>query len=227
MFNNWKKDKIAQEWLKIMWYSMSKIEYVKAVKINWSHKADLQVQIKVFVKLKDAIDVQNISAKLVSNKAGFNQIDKRQLKKYNELRSIPSNVYKLLQYFSGELKPYKKWTRDKRRMFITEFMEEDQRLVLDFFERNKVMIVSDILKGRGEFAAERMLVVRKTWNYDRVFKPMNQVMNFYGNWDVLISPKWSINLWRIGIQRKWGDNWRESAKMLQFKIDPTELFTIK
>jgi len=47
-------------------------------------------------------------------------------------------------------------------MFITEFMEEDQRLVLDFFERNKVMIVSDILKGRGEFAAERMLVVRKT-----------------------------------------------------------------
>lgn len=210
-----------------MWYDLSKIESVKAVKITWSHKADLQVQIKISIKLKGEIDVQNISAKLVSNKSWFNQIDKRRLRQYNELRSIPSETYILLQHFSGELNPYKKGTRDARRMFMTEFSEEEQRLILNFFESNKVMIVSDILKGRGEFAAEWMLVVRKNWDYDWVLKPMNQVMNFYGNWPVCISPKWSINIWRIWIQRKGWDWGRPTANMLQFKIDPTELFELQ
>lgn len=209
-----------------MWYDLSKIEYVKAVKIKGSYKADLQVQIKISIKLKDVIDVQNISVKLVSNASGFNQIDKRRLRQYNELRSIPDNVYKLLQYFSGEIKPYKKNTRDKRRMFMTEFTEAEQNIVLDFFRANQLTIVSDILKGRGEFSAEWMLVVRKNWGYDRVLKSINEAMNFYGNWDVSISPRWSIDIWRIGVQRKWGDNWRKTACMLQFKIDPTELFDI-
>lgn len=35
-----------------------------------------------------------------------------------------------------------------------------------------------------------------------------------------------LNLGRVGIQGKGGDNGRETANMLQFKIDPTELFDI-
>jgi hypothetical protein len=41
---------------------------VKAIKVSGSHKADIQVQVKITIKLKDEIDVQNISIKLVSNK---------------------------------------------------------------------------------------------------------------------------------------------------------------
>ena len=33
-FNNWKDDKIAQIWLKIMGYELDKINYVKAVQIK-------------------------------------------------------------------------------------------------------------------------------------------------------------------------------------------------
>lgn len=62
-----------------MWYVLSKIEYVKALKAPHWNKADVQVQIKVMIKLKDEIDVQNISVKLVSNESWFNQIDKRRL----------------------------------------------------------------------------------------------------------------------------------------------------
>ncbi len=67
-----------------MKYNLSEIEYVKAVKIS-GHKTDVQVQIKDTIKLKEAIDVENIQVKLVSNKKGFNQIDKRWIDKYKEL----------------------------------------------------------------------------------------------------------------------------------------------
>jgi hypothetical protein len=41
-----------------------------------------------------------------------------------------------------------------------------------------------------------------------------------------MSPKGSINIGRVGVQRKGGDNGRETANMLQFKLDPTSLFNI-
>lgn len=81
-FNNWENDNEAQEWLSIIGYLFEKIEFVKAIVIS-RYKADLNV--KVQVKLKEALDVENIQVKLVSNKKGFNQIDKRWLKNYNEL----------------------------------------------------------------------------------------------------------------------------------------------
>lgn len=33
-FNNWREDKNAQEWLKIMSYKLKEIEYVKAIKLS-------------------------------------------------------------------------------------------------------------------------------------------------------------------------------------------------
>lgn len=209
-----------------MWYDLSKIEYVKAVKVKAGNKTDVQVQIKISIKLRDEIDVQNISVKLVSNEKWFNQIDKRLLKNYDKLWNFPADVLKLFQYFCWELKPYKSWTRDARRMFITEMTKEEQDKIFQFLNEKRLMIVSDILKGRWEFAAEWMLVVKKTSLYEWVLKSMNEVMNFYGNWEILISPQWSIKIWRITVQRKWGDWGRESANMLQFKIDPTQLFDI-
>lgn len=116
---------------------------------------------KVQVKLKETLDIENIQIKLVSNKKGFNQIDKRWLKSYKELWNIPSNVYTLLRYFTGELKPYKNEVLDKRRMFMHEFNEEEKQLLLNWFNDNKVLIISDILKGRGEFSAEWVLVAQR------------------------------------------------------------------
>lgn len=227
IFNNWQQNKLAQQWLQTMWYDLQKIEYVKAVKITWSHKADIQVQVKIIIKLKDEIDTQNISIKLVSNKKWFNQIDKRWLKNYVGLWNMPQDVFQLFQYFCWELTPYKKWIRDIRRMFIDEMTHDEQNKILLFLSQNKMTIVSDILRGRWEYCAEWILVIRKTWSYEWVLKSINEVMNFYGNWEICLSPKWSIKIGKITMQRKWGDWWRDTANMLQFKIDPTELFSIK
>ena len=55
---------------------------------------------------------------------------------------------------------------------------------------------------------------------------INIVMNYYSQGGVSITQSGNIKIGKITIQRKGGDNGRPTANMLQFKLDPTELFLI-
>ena len=225
-FNNWQNDDFAKQWLKAMNYNLNEIEYVKASKIKGSFKADIQVQINVEIKLKKLLDVQNLQVKLVSNPAGFNQIDKRWIDKYVELWNIPNEITKILKHFTGELLPYIANPKDKRRMFMNELTESEQKSLLDFIKANQPLIVSDILKGRGQFSAEWMLVILKVKEKEVkwALKPMNFCLNLFGNGEVEITKQGSIKIGNITIQRKGGDGGRKTAQMLQFKINPCLVF---
>lgn len=221
-FNHWQIHNEAKDWLTIMGYDLYEIKSVKAVVLH-GYKSDVNVQ--VYICFKDAADVRNIQVKLVSNKKGFNQIDKRWVRSYQGMWQFDDRILQLLQYFTGELKPYSIDSKNKKRMFMTEFSKDDQALVLNWFEKNKILVLTDILRGRGEFSAEWVLVAQKTQQNSRwVLKNINQVLQHYGEGDVSISPKGSIKIGRVTVQRKGGDNGRPTAAMLQFKIDPTELF---
>ncbi len=221
-FNYWKTDEQAKQWLTIMQYDLNDIEYVKATVLS-GYKADVNVQVQI--KLKTAVDTENIQVKLVSNSKGFNQVDKRWLSHYKELWNISDDVYEILQYFTGEKMPYKSNTRDKRRMLLTEMETDKQNAVIEWFKQNKTLVLSDILKGRGQFSAEWVLVAQKTGKGNRwVLKNINEVLQHYGEGDVKISPRGSINLGGVLIQRKGGDGGRDTAKMLQFKLNPATLF---
>jgi hypothetical protein len=148
-FNKWKTDKVAQEWLSEMNYKIDDIEFVKASKVRGQYKADIQVRITILIKLKSQEDLQNLQVKLVSNPQGFNQIDKRWVDKYVELWNIPSDIVKILKLFTGEIASIKSGLRDPRRMFLDEMSEADQNKLINFIKENKILIVSDLLKGRG------------------------------------------------------------------------------
>lgn len=224
-FNNWEKDKIAQKWLGAMGYNINEIEYVKASKITGSYKSDVQVRIQITIKLKSQSDIQNLQVKLVSNPQGFNQIDKRWINKYAELWNIPDDIIKLLKLFTGEIKSTKKNLKYSKRMLLSEMDENDQKKIINFFEDNKILIVSDILKGRGEFSADWILVILKANNESKwVLKSINEAMNVFGSGDIRITEKGSLRIGKITMQKKGGDAGRDSAKMLQFKINPVELF---
>jgi len=152
-FNNWEKDKTSQRWLEAMNYDLNDIEYVKASKVRGQYKADIQIRVRIVIKLKSQEDIQNMQVKLVSNPQGFNQIDKRWVDKYVELWNIPTDITKNLKLFTGEITSTKSNLKDSRRMFLTEMSKSDQKKIVDFLERNKILIVSDLLKGRGEFSA--------------------------------------------------------------------------
>ena len=221
-FNHSKTDAEAKQWLVIMKYDLNEIEYVKAVVLS-GYKADINVQVQI--KLKDTVDTENIQVKLVSSEKGFNQVDKRWLSHYKELWNIPNNVYEILEYFTGEKPPYKANTKDQRRMFLSEMELEKQYTVIEWFKQNKTLILSDIIKGRGQFSAEWVLVVQKAEANSRwELKNINEVLQHYAVGEVGISPRGSIMLGGVLIQRKGGDGGRDTAKMLQFKLDPTSLF---
>ena len=202
-----------------------KIEFVKATKVRGQYKADIQVRVKIIIKLKFQEDLQNLQVKLVSNSQGFNQIDKRWVNKYVALWNIPKDITKILKLFTGEIKPIKKGLKDSRRMLLTEMSENDQNKIINFFEDNKILIISDLLKGRGEFSADWMLVIRKTSNENSwELKSINEAMNTFGSGDIRITKQGSLKIGKIGMRRKGGDAGRDTAKMLQFKINPIELF---
>lgn len=228
-FNDWQYNLLAQEWLETMGYKINNILNVKAQKISGGYKADVQVLVRVV--LKDLHDVQNIQVKLVSNlDSGFNQIDKRWLKNYQEMWNIPDDIMELLQYFVGEKAPKIMNSKDNRRMFFNEFTQKEQDRILKFFRINQALILCDILKGRGKFASEWFLVILTNKNDQKVqewvLKAINEVINFYSG-EVKFSPRGSLYIGKVTMQRKGGDAGRQSANMLQFKIDPCKLFEIK
>ena len=227
-FNDWESNELAQNWLKEMKYDLDDIEYVQANKVKGSFKADVQVEIRITIKLKSLTDIQNLQVKLVSNPQGFNQIDKRWVKNYQEMWKIPKNILRILKHFTGEEAPYIENPKDERRMFATELTEQDQKDLLHFLQDNKTLIISDILKGRGKFAAEWMLVILKIQDEEIkwALKPINFVLNHFGNGEVQITPRGSFKIGRITMQRKGGDGGRPTANMLQFKINPCEILDI-
>ncbi len=111
-------------------------------------------------------------------------------------------------------------------MFLTEVTDVEKNNIISFFTKNKYLVISDILKGRGRFAAEWILVIRKSEVVDWVLKPINIVINYYSSGDIKITGRGSLKIGKITMQRKGGDAGRASANMLQFKIDPTELFDL-
>lgn len=226
-FNQWHSSILAQKWLLAMDYVISEIEKVEAQVLRLKDcKTDIVVEVKI--TFKNCLDVENIQVKLVSNKRGFNQIDKRSLRNYKEKlwQDMPNEVYKLLQYFCGEIKPYKEG-RDikKHRMFIDEFSPYEQYILINWFSKRKNFIISDVIRGRGRFAAEWIMVIQFI---DGIFTNwcianVNLVVEYMGEGNVEISPRGSLKIGRITMQRKGGDNGRESANYLQFKEDPMEI----
>lgn len=223
-FNNWKIYGEAQEWLKLMGYDLTKIEKVKAIVLS-GYKADINVN--VFIFYADAVDIRNIQVKLVSNSKGYNQIDKRWVDSYQELWGFNNEILSILKRFTGEIPPNIINSRNTRRMFLNEFSQEEQKLLLMWFNENKILVLTDILRGRGEFSAEWVLVVQKIENNSKwALKNINEVLQHYGSGYIKISSRGSLHFGRITMQRKGGDNGRKTANMLQFKLDPTELFEL-
>jgi hypothetical protein len=220
MFNSWKKNAFAQQWLNKLGYNLKEIEEVKARTLS-GYKTDVQV---VIITKSGLEKVENFQVKLVSNERGYNQIDKRWVKRYKELWGFNPKVEELLKKFTGEMKP-SGVTKDERRTKMNEFSDSERSIIINWFKDNRSLVVSDLLKGSGEFQAEWMLVIQNVeGNYTWILNPMDEVLQKMGlDGDVKISPRGSLRIGKITMQRKGGDGGRPTANQLQFKINPIDL----
>ncbi len=248
-FTNWKIDEDAKSWLEIMGYKVNKIQKINAVqippKISFHKALDLgiteekfketikykkaDIQVRVEILIDDILYIENISLKKANKTAGFNQVDKRTVNTYQSMWKFDDTIALWLKAFTGEIFLPEVVTnienlKDKKRIYFTNMPNNIQIKIKDFFTENKFLVLSDILRGRGGLSAEWFLVTRKnTNNTDYILKNINQVLNFYGNGDVIISPRGSLKIGRVTMQRKGGT---PDPTSLQFKINPLSLFAI-
>jgi len=251
-FNNWKKDNESQIWLKIMGYDTKQIDSVEAIqiptrmKLKDVEKLGLQesfeelmkfkktdAQIRIVITIGKIVKIENLSLKRANSDADFNQVDKRWVDTYKEIWKFDDDVAFGLKLFTGEINPTSRpeiveniALRDKRRTFLDELPEYLRNKIIEFFAKNRILVVTDILKGRGGLSANWMLITRydkkddtTTW----ILKDINTAMNFFGSGDVKMSPKGSLYLGRITVMRKGGT---PDPTKLQFKIKPCQLFEL-
>jgi hypothetical protein len=225
-FNNWRNDNEAQIWLKIMGYYPQKIDSVEAVHIPTRMKREdidrlglkesfeelmkfkkADAQLRIVITIGKIMKVENLSLKKANSDADFNQVDKRWVDTYKEIWKFDDDIAFGLKLFTGEINPTLhpeivggRILRDKRRMFLDELSECLRNKIVRFFRENKILVVTDILKGRGGLSANWMLVTRYNRDNDTttwILKDINTVMNFSGSGDIEMSPKESLYIGRI------------------------------
>ncbi len=221
-FNSYRSDDDAKAWLREMNYDPKDIISLRASKPH-GEKADVEVAIET----KAGIRREGISIKLVSGQQGFNQIDKRWLSHYAEMWKMPPDVVTALRLFVGETPPTKPG-RSKERMFLDEIDPKLKDAVVKFFNENKAAIVSDLFAGDGEHSAGWVMVAFKpAEKTEWVLRSSQKTVEFYAEGEVSLTRGGNLKIGRITMQRKGGDAGRDTAKMLQFKINPVELFNAK
>jgi hypothetical protein len=217
-FNNWQGDQDARLWLAAMGFMPSRVESVTAKRPH-GEKSDVEIT----VKIDGRTTVHGISIKLVSNTTGFNQIDKRWVSTYAKAWKMPPDVVEALKLFVGEAKPTKP-VRTPGRTYLNELSNEQQKAVVEFFTANKEMIASDLFEGDGGHAAGWFLVAYRASDKPLwAFRPAKDAAKFFSEGPVEITRAGNLKIGRITMQRKGGDGGRETAKMLQFKINPLQL----
>jgi dissimilatory sulfite reductase (desulfoviridin) alpha/beta subunit len=72
-----------------------------------------------------------------------------------------------------------------------------------------------------------MVAFKATENTRWTLRKAEDVIKFYGEGTVVITRNGNLKIGGITMQRKGGDGGRETAKMLQFKINPAKLFDTK
>lgn len=249
-FIDYKNDNEAKTWLLIMGYNPKKIQKIfaiqipvrinlkKAISLGVSEekydetikfkKADIQVRVEIVI---DAVmHIENISLKKSNKSAGFNQVDKRPVLTYQQTWKFNDDIAKWLRLFTGDILPKEILSKkelqnikDIRRLFLNEIPLEKMNDIVQFFRNNKSLIISDILRGRGGLSAEWFLVTRKNNDnsIDWLLKDINNVCNFYSQGEVEISPRGSLKIGQVTMQRKGGT---PDPTSLQFKINPLALF---
>ena len=244
-FNNFKFDTDAQEWLQIMGYNWEKISTLTSIMIppKISKKTAIEfgvtedriteaikhkkadIQIRILIIIDDLHYIENISLKKCNSNIGFNQIDKRSVNTYQTMWGFSDSIANTLKLFTGETKPNSHISelKDPRRMYLTEIPQTKVDELVSFININKTLICMDILKGRGAFSANWMLVTQLDISNSQlkwIIKDINFVCNFFASGPITITEKGNLKMGRVSIQRKGGT---PDPTSLQFKINPLDL----
>jgi hypothetical protein len=176
----------------------------------------------------------------------YNHVERKYLDFYAQKWSIPKDVYIALKKFVGEvdaqgnaisieeLKREAELLRTSpgklskiRRTLLNRMDHQTIENVKKFFMMNKMKILKDVFIG-DETIKFFIFVKRQGGLAYYYIVRTEDVINVYSRGDVRITPRGSLLIGRVELQRKGGDHWTKSgwvdasASQLQFKIKPSE-----
>lgn len=187
-----------------------------------------------------------ISVKEFDVKADYNHVERHYVEYYVQKWSMPRDVYVGLKQFVGEVDesenpisinmleveaerlgttPGK--LSKKRRTFINKMDQQTRNAIIEFFKSNKEKVLKDVFINDENI--EFFIVVKREGGRACYYiLPTKDALDVYGDGDVATTPRGSLRMGRVVIQRKGGDHrtargWVDrAASQLQFKIRPSE-----
>ena len=225
-FRNWEEDSDAQEWLEIMGYETDSIEKLEVENLSRNIKSDIELEIST----EEGKSTEGISIKRAKKSANYNQTDKRWVDNYKEKWEIPQEATEALKMFVGrkgfkpeQIEVENEDLKDERRLYYDELPKKKQNSLKSFLEENKSTIMRDILKGEPPNQTDWILVTQiyedeTRWTLRSIDNAVEKLSG-----DFSTTRRGNIKLGTITLQRKGGDNGRETAQMLQFKMRPFDL----
>lgn len=190
-----------------------------------------------------------ISVKEFDVKADYNHVERHYVDYYAQKWSMPREVFVGLKQFVGEVDEHGnpisiellereaeelgtspgKLSKE-RRTFVNRQPQQTRNAIKQFFKLNKEKILKDIFIADEDI--KFFIVIKR--EASRVYYyvvPTKDVLDVYGSGEVTITPRGSLQIGKVVIQRKGGDHrtpfgWVDrSASQLQFKIRPSECIT--
>jgi hypothetical protein len=204
-----------------MGYDISQVSKFEATKAPARVKPD--VILKVFSRDGTLLGTEALSAKLQSSIKGFNQVDRGDVeKRYRSLwPEMSDEAAAGLKLFTGFTAPTGT-SRNPKRMFMDELPRSMKDAIIGFFEDNLEKVIEDVLAGRAPMKAN-WLAVSEPGSIRVNAVPMKEVVQAASKGGVGLTERFSLRIGMLTAQRKGGDGGAESAKNLQFKVNPSQL----
>lgn len=183
----------------------------------------------ITVSLSNNNKTVDLNISLKKYKANFNQIERRSVSSFGELYNAPKDVIRLLDLFVGNIDPINyngKKTKSNKRMFLNEFSIGDQNKIIYFFQRIIRSLIKNLLVGFDKKNKPSILALSTSetnFSACRLMTMDEAINKLIGDGKASITPRGSLKIGNITLQRKGGDNGAESANDLQWKFKPKDL----
>ena len=252
-FNNWQNDADARSWLAEMNYQLEDVVSVQATKPR-GQKADVELTVTTkTAQRREGISIKLVSTSAGFNQIDKRWLKtyaemwampddvQRALRLFvgEEVKSTKGRDPKRL--YLNEL------DKAQQQSVVDFFTKNRKQIVEDLFAGDgqhsagwvMVTVRSQAAKNQLDESAresrDKSTGVKSEMTTEEgdnltdsknrwVICPSQVAADFYGNGPIQITAAGNLKIGRITMQRKGGDNGRETANMLQFKINPVELF---
>lgn len=245
LINEYQKEDTVKSWLTNMGYAIDHIDFLEGVqtdlrikredfkRLNVEHEYDelmrykkSDIQLRIIISPGSILKFENISL-LYKDYHDKKVVDKRDVETYKSMWGFNNELELWLKLYTGKLNPMDftdkigiSKFRHQNRLSFDEMPKNIQDSFIQFFNNNRIIIASDLLKGRGGLSANWVICLLENSNEKKtIFLDINKVMNHFGAGEISTTESGALTIGGLVMEAS-------EDKNLQFLISPQKLDSI-